>query len=187
MGEKLSDEKMKYLMTSLNEIAYDLCKMHSITCCIDQYPRHFYFQCKFESMPIIFSYHNNDFMIIYMEAAEEYTSLMGILEIYKFVKKNVRGSLEPAIFALLKLCFKHFCRRSYVFEYYSNLVSVKERLNSLQEDEEKDGEEKVENPPPPYSPCFYDSDSDYEQHASACAGHAREGVCPQIRGAGSIS
>jgi hypothetical protein len=95
------------------------------------------------------------------------------------------------------MCFKHFCRSSYVFEYYSNLVSVKERLNSLQEDEEKDGEEKVENPPPPYSPCFYDSDFDYEQHASACAGHAharwfrsrhaREGVCPQIRGAGSIS
>jgi hypothetical protein len=62
------------------------------------------------------------------------------------------------------LCFKHFRRSSYVLEYYNNLVSIKERLNGSQEDEEKDAEEKVENPPPPYSPCFYDSDSDDEQH-----------------------
>jgi hypothetical protein len=34
----------------------------------------------------------------------------------------------------------------------------------LQEVEEKHGEEKVENPPPPYSPCFYNSDFDDEQH-----------------------
>jgi hypothetical protein len=78
-------------------------------------------------MPIILSYHNNELMIIDMEAAEEYTSLMGILEIYKFVKENVGGSLEPAMFALLELCFKHFSRSSYVFEYYNSLVSVKER------------------------------------------------------------
>jgi uncharacterized protein YkuJ len=103
-------------------------------------------------MPIISSYNNNEFTIIDMEATEEYTSLMGILEIYKFVKENVEGSLEPAIFALLELCFKHFSRSSYVLEYYNNLVSIKERLNDLQEDEENDAEEKVENPPPPYSP-----------------------------------
>jgi hypothetical protein len=35
MDEKLSNENMKYLMASLNEIAYDLCEMHSITYCID--------------------------------------------------------------------------------------------------------------------------------------------------------
>jgi hypothetical protein len=115
-------------------------------------------------MPIISSYHNNEFTIIDMEVAEEYTSLMGILETYKFVKENVGGSLEPAMFALLELCFKHFSRSSYVLEYYNNLVSIKERLNGLQEDEEKDAEEKVENPPPPYLPCFYDSDSNDEQH-----------------------
>ena len=43
MVEKLSDEKMKYLMASLNEIAYELCEMHSVTCCIDQHPKHFNF------------------------------------------------------------------------------------------------------------------------------------------------
>jgi hypothetical protein len=74
MNEKVSDKKKKYLMASLNEIAYDLCVMHSITCCIYQYPRHFNFKCKFESMPIISSYHNNEFTIIDMEAVEEYTS-----------------------------------------------------------------------------------------------------------------
>jgi hypothetical protein len=55
-------------------------------------------------MPIISSYHNNEFMIIDMKAAKEYTSLMGILEIYKFVKENVGGSPEIAMFALLELC-----------------------------------------------------------------------------------
>jgi hypothetical protein len=48
-------------------------------------------------MPIIFSYHNNEFTIIDMEAAKEYTLLMGILEIYKFVKENVGGSLKPGM------------------------------------------------------------------------------------------
>jgi hypothetical protein len=65
---------------------------------------------------------------------------MRILEIYKFVKENVKSSLEPTMFALLELCLKHFRRSSYVLEYYNNLFSTKERSNGLHENEEKDGE-----------------------------------------------
>ena len=94
-------------------------------------------------MHIISSYHNNEFMNTDVEVAEEYTALMGILEIYIFVKENFESSLEPTTLAILELFLKHFSRSSYVLEYYNNLVSIKERSNGLQEYEEKDGEEKV--------------------------------------------
>jgi hypothetical protein len=60
---------------------------------------------------------------------------------------------------------KHFSKSAYILEYYNNLVSIKEGSNDLQEDEDEDEEEEVEEPPHPYLPCFYDSDSDDEcQH-----------------------
>ena len=45
-------------------------------------------------------------------------------------------------------------------------IAIKERSNVLQEQEEEymRGEELLEYPPCPYSPCFFGFDSDEDQH-----------------------
>ena len=98
-----------------------------------------------------------------MKAAEEFTIVMGILEIVMFNIDKAR--LTPRLAITLEQLLKLFCKNTYILEYYNNLVAIKERSNGLQEQEEYREEEKVlEDCPYPYSPCYFDSDSDDDQH-----------------------
>ena len=39
--EEVSAEKMKHLMTVLNDMAYYFCDIYNASCCMDQSPKHF--------------------------------------------------------------------------------------------------------------------------------------------------
>ena len=164
MVGSINVDQKRFIMEALNVIGHGLCDRYNVSCCIDQYPKHLNFQCKLESMPIIASYHNNEIMTTDMKAAEEFTIVMGILEIVMFNIDKAR-SLTPRLATTLEQLLKLFCKNTYILEYYNNLVAIKERSNGLQEQEEYREEEKVlEDCPYPYSPCYFDSDSDDDQH-----------------------
>ena len=142
MVGSINVDQKRLIMEALNVIGHGLCDGYNVSCCIDQYPKHLNFQCKFESMPIIASYHNNEIMTTDMKAAEEFTIVMGILEIVMFNIDKAR-SLTPSLATTLEQLLKLFCKNTYILEYYNNLVAIKERSNGLQEQEEYREEEKV--------------------------------------------
>ena len=153
MVESINVDQTKLVMEALNEIGHDLCDRYDLSCCIDQYPKHLNFQCKLESMPIIASYHNNEFMTTDMKAAEELTIVMGFLEVLMLIANETHG-LTPKLATTLEKLLKLFCKNTYILEYYNCLIAIKERSNVLEEQEEEymRGEELLEYPPCPYSP-----------------------------------
>ena len=67
-------------------------------------------------MPIIASYHNNEFMHTDVKAAQEFTILMGIIEIAMFVAHD-DNNLTPKFAAMLDNLLKLFCKNTYILEF----------------------------------------------------------------------
>ena len=64
--------RMFELLEHLNDIAYEFCEQHDITCCTRESYKHSQYQCKHNSDPIIASYQKSKFLCHDIEQVEKY-------------------------------------------------------------------------------------------------------------------
>jgi hypothetical protein len=104
-------DKMHRLLGDLRIMVVQFCESHDETCCTRKLIKHYHFQCKYNSDPIIACYHEATFQCSDIEQVENYIAYVAAHEIDSLVDKYVAIFHEARAMKVHSSIILQFCKK----------------------------------------------------------------------------